>query len=415
MSKSIRQQAEERQKKNTLQNKNLEFTKMDMMKNIHELELYQIELEIQNEELQHSRLLEQEALERYSDFYEFAPTGFMSLNRDGIIHQINTTGSHLLGLEKSSLLNCRFGIFVEEISRPVFNSFFEEVFLTGVTQSCELKILNESHSSSIIVQFEGKLSPNKKECRVILVDMTGRKKVEKTLNEQQLQLYSYAKFAALGEMASGIAHEINNPLTVIMMKSYLIREYLSASPINVSEIVVELENIELTIARITNIIKGLKSFSRNSDNASLVEIKLSQILEDTLSLCQEKIKHQQIHLTISHYVDVPLKCKPTFLSQVIINLLSNSVDAIQNLDKKWIDIQISSTEKNLMIKITDSGAGISKEVVDKIMQPFFTTKDLDKGTGLGLSISKGIIEEMKGQLYYELSQGYTCFVIKLPI
>ena len=96
-------------------------------------------------------------------------------------------------------------------------------------------------------------------------------------------------------------------------------------------------------------------------------------------------------------------------------MLSNSVDAIQNLDKKWIDIQISSTEKNLMIKITDSGAGISKEVVDKIMQPFFTTKDLDKGTGLGLSISKGIIEEMKGQLYYELSQGYTCFVIKLPI
>ena len=421
MDKNLRERAEEQLAKQARIQDDLLLTSLDGfalegLKNVHELQVFQIELEMQNEELQQSYMHEKELQERYAEIYEFAPSSFFSLSRDGTIQLANRRGINLLGFEKENLLKCRFGVFVAEEDKPTFNHFLEQAFITSSKQSCVL-IIEREGSLSVTVQMDGKLSADQKECRIVMHDITERKLAEEALNEQRVKLVSYAKFAALGEMAGGIAHEINNPLTVIMTKIFLIQDQLEQNSINIPEINSELKGIESTIDRISKIIKGLKSFSRNSENDLMVVVNLAQIVEDSLGLCREKLKYQNIELIFEKYIDVDLKCKASALSQVMLNLISNSMDAIEHLETKWIKIEITNSNPNynVSIKITDSGSGIQKEIVQQMMEPFFTTKEVGKGTGLGLSISKGIIEEMKGQLRYELNSGHTCFVIELPI
>jgi C4-dicarboxylate-specific signal transduction histidine kinase len=111
-----------------------------------------------------------------------------------------------------------------------------------------------------------------------------------------------------------------------------------------------------------------------------------------------------------------IDCRAVQVSQVIINLLSNSMDAIDHLSEKWIKLSIRALDDNtVLIKVRDSGHGIPNDVVEKMMNPFFTTKAVGKGTGLGLSISLGIIDEHKGKLYYQLVDNHTEFVIELPM
>ena len=113
--------------------------------------------------------------------------------------------------------------------------------------------------------------------------------------------------------------------------------------------------------------------------------------------------------------DVDIDCRAGEIVQVLLNLLNNAYDAISESSEKWIKVELKKEPKSIAIWVTDSGGGIPTEVQKKIMQPFFTTKEVGKGTGLGLSISRGIIESHHGQLILDTSSANTCFIIKLPI
>jgi C4-dicarboxylate-specific signal transduction histidine kinase len=142
-------------------------------------------------------------------------------------------------------------------------------------------------------------------------------------------------------------------------------------------------------------------------------VSVQKVLEETLVLIQEKFKKANIKLTVDTRNDCDIKCVPTLLSQVLINLLNNSFDAIQASSKPWVKIIMKSGKDNIKITVMDSGAGIPADVQKFIMEPFFTTKTKD-GTGLGLSISRDIIEVINGKLYYELINKNTAFTIELP-
>lgn len=107
--------------------------------------------------------------------------------------------------------------------------------------------------------------------------------------------------------------------------------------------------------------------------------------------------------------------RPAQLSQVILNLISNAVDAIMHQPEKWVELKITLQNEMIIFSVTDSGNGIPKEVAEKIMQPFFTTKEIGKGTGLGLSISKGIVEDHQGKFYYDENCKNTRFCVEIPI
>lgn len=235
------------------------------------------------------------------------------------------------------------------------------------------------------------------------------------IEERRKMAIQNAKLASLGEMASGIAHEINNPLAVISTRAMQLHRQIERGQYEAEAFKESLIKINTTVNRIAKIIRGLKSFSRNEDYASLAPVSLNVIVEQAIEFCSEKFRHQLIILKVDPVPDLLIDCREDQLVQVILNMLNNSFEAVEKLEKRWVQLSfLMSKNQILSIVITDSGLGIPEKIASRIMQPFFTTKEIGKGTGLGLSVSKGIIENHKGKLYLDPTSYHTRFVIEMP-
>jgi len=235
------------------------------------------------------------------------------------------------------------------------------------------------------------------------------------LLDAEAKLVNSAKMAALGEMAGGIAHEINTPLGTIGMVGDQIAELIVEEPIDKKMIHEMTQVISGTVQRIGGIIRGLRTFSRDGSQDRFEPTSLKRIVEDTLALCQEKLKHGNVKV---HYDSIPddlkINCRSVQISQVLLNLINNACDAILPLPEKWVKVEAKKVGNFVEVSITDSGKGIPEKVRNKIFQPFFTTKDIGKGTGLGLSISKGIVDAHHGSMTIDLQCENTRFILRLP-
>lgn len=247
-------------------------------------------------------------------------------------------------------------------------------------------------------------------------DVSKEKQLAIDLDKEKIRSFTSSKMAALGEMAGGIAHEINNPLAIIRGKATQIKLRISQDKLDTEKTNSDLDKIATMVDRISKIIRGLRNFSRNGESDPLEWAPLQQIIDDSVELCQAKFKHHEVEFVIqNHCPKHEVLCRAVQLSQVLLNLLNNSFDAIQTLPKKWIKLEIDiDPHKGFYISVTDSGPGIPAHIREKLMQPFFTTKDVGKGTGLGLSISKGIIDELGGYFYIDEYCSNTKFVIRIP-
>lgn len=250
----------------------------------------------------------------------------------------------------------------------------------------------------------------KKLIALIGTDITERRRVE-------AKLIHASKMATLGEMAGGIAHEINNPLGVILVRSQLLSRKVisgSASPMGCIE---DLKKIEETSLRIAKIVQALRTFSKDSTDEPIVEVPLIQVIDDTLDLCGERIKSQNVDVRVNVPAHMKIRCRPAQISEVLLNLIQNAFDAVGGKPDAWIEIACSDPvgpNDHLELTVTDSGTGIPESVTRRMMEPFFTTKEVNQGTGLGLSVSKGIIESHGGELKYDPSFLHTRFIVELP-
>lgn len=233
------------------------------------------------------------------------------------------------------------------------------------------------------------------------------------IDRQQMLLASQLKMASLGEMAAGIAHEINNPLAIIKGRISQIQKLIETQNFDPEKLQKFSTNISQTTDRISKIISGLKTFSRSAEGDPMVETSISVVIEDTLAFCKEKFNNHSIQIKIECKKDLYVLGRSTQLSQVLTNLLGNAFDAIQKLESPWIEIRVLDCGDNLEVQVTDSGPGIPAEIRSKIMLPFFTTKEVGKGTGLGLSLSRGIIDDHGGRLFLDENCSNTRFVIQL--
>jgi PAS domain S-box-containing protein len=244
---------------------------------------------------------------------------------------------------------------------------------------------------------------------------TNEKDMQIEIEQLRYRQMLTSRMAVLGEMAGGIAHEINNPLAIISGYSERLKRLLSRGQLTEEAVNKVVTNIDQTVDRITFIIKGLKAFARDGDNDPFLPNFVNKIVKDTLPFAEGKLAKNQTFLKQEPISDsIIIECRPVQISQVILNLINNACDAIQNLEERWVEVRVDELETEVNIKITDSGGGIPKHIAEKIMQPFFTTKEVGKGTGLGLSISKSIIEGHGGVFYLDDKCPNTRFVLRLP-
>jgi PAS domain S-box-containing protein len=289
----------------------------------------------------------------------------------------------------------------------------------------------------------------------VLIEMNGEEfiwsiitKISETLeitgnkSKSETQAIHTEKMAALGQLVAGIAHEINNPVNFIYGNLVHVEQYnqclakaLELYQTNCSistelqdsldemelDFVIEdlpkvLQSIRLGSERIRRIVKSLRSFSR-LDEAEFKTVDIHEGLDDSLLILEYRIKKTGIAIIRNYGVIPSIECFPGELNQVFLNLLSNAIDALEEISNPCIQIQTERYGKHIAVRISDNGKGIPNEIQEQIFNPFFTTKAVGKGTGLGLAISHQIItEKHKGFLSFKSALGKgTDFLIQLPI
>jgi signal transduction histidine kinase len=238
------------------------------------------------------------------------------------------------------------------------------------------------------------------------------------IRSQEKRMIESAKMAALGELAGGIAHEINNPMTMIKNYSKKVSRIIEGNPDdNLQQLQKAALSIHKSTERVINIISGLQNISKNEGIMSYETTSLSAIICEVRDLSQERINKNGITLNIDINSNNFIHCNRVQIYQVLINLVNNAVDAIveSGVTEKWIRISQSTHNGQVSVFVQDSGPGVNQQTVEKIFNPFFSTKDVDKGTGLGLSLSKEIIQNHKGDLSYEKQEGTSTFKAILPL
>lgn len=291
-----------------------------------------------------------------------------------------------------------------------------------------IKYFFESTDSDAQFEYDSHLEHQPKRYLLSLAKYDSDKKVllvrlditEQWLTKQQAerdrqQMVHSAHLSSLGEMAGGIAHEINNPLAIIGLAARGLRRAIK----NQNEdpaIEKPLSSIEMTVKRAVAIIKGLQNFSRDGSRDPVSYFKVKDLVNETLGLCSERLKNSGVKFeficTSSDDIEVP--CRGVQIGQVLINLINNAFDAVENMPDRWIRLEIIESEENITFQLTDSGHGIPPEVVEKMMNPFYTTKEIGKGTGLGLSVSNSIVESHGGTLKYNAECTNTQMAMVLP-
>ncbi len=250
-------------------------------------------------------------------------------------------------------------------------------------------------------------------------DITERKKLEEQLQEKQAQLMQSSKMASLGEIATGLAHEINQPLTYISGFIQSLDRDIKMNRFSIDKVKDKIKNSYHQVNRIVEIIQHLRTFGRN-DSQSVQHINIATMLHNTLLLMKERIRLNNINLIMNTESQLPtILGNANRLEQVFINLFQNSIEAMSKENSSAeirVDISASQDDKAVITSFADNGTGIEPSHLEKIFEPFFTTKEVGKGTGLGLSIVYGIIKEHQGTItcHSEKNRG-TTFTITLPI
>jgi signal transduction histidine kinase len=243
--------------------------------------------------------------------------------------------------------------------------------------------------------------------------------VSQKLETERVNSMQSAKLASLGEMAAGLAHEINNPLAVIIGRTDLILGKLTNGEVEYKDILSTFAKINQMGNRISTIVTSMRRLAKGVDISGYsVCVDARDVVNDIVNLSTERMRNAEIQLVLEN-LDLEVKVKGDFslISQILINLVNNAIDELkehQNEEEKNIKISASNDSQWVYIKVQDNGRGIAKENRQKIFEPFFTTKEVGKGTGLGLGICINIAREMGGDVYLEEQIRPTVFVVKLP-
>ncbi|MEX1346354.1 MAG: PAS domain S-box protein [Desulfobacterales bacterium] len=352
---------------------------------------------------------------KYHEIFNNIPNPVFVLDMDTLdIIDCNDSVHVVYGYSKAEIINTSFlNLFTEEEKDRYADSLKTKTMLAQVRQ------LNRGGLTLFVnIRISPAEYPGKKVLLVTTSDITKRLEAEQ-------QLIQASKMATLGEMATGIAHELNQPLSVIKTaSSFFIRKIDRKEPIEEEILFNMLHKVDNNVDRATRIINHMRQFARKSD-LNLVKVQMNDVLHNAFEIFSQQLKLRGIDVIWQKEKKLPrIKADPSRLEQVFINLLINARDAIED---RWGPQVIEKADKKIILKtrsdgdkvvceICDTGKGVPQPMADKIFEPFFTTKEVGKGTGLGLSISYGIVKDCGGTIQVaDHEPKGACFILTFPV
>jgi len=345
-----------------------------------------------------------------------------SISPGGRFLRVNKKWQETLGYSKEELVGMNIWDIIHPDSLSHCKELFQKVFSGEAVDNVDAVFISKKGESIPVegnanCQFEG---GKPLFSRGIFRDISERKKAEKKLTNtlRELQetrdmLVQSEKLAAIGQLTAGIAHEILNPVNIMSIRLQMLNDSK-----DVSDRVRSSFNIcKNQLDRISEITRNLGQFSRISEQKITMN-NLNKIIEEIVNMCAPQFKMEDINTDIQYHPDLPLiPLDKDKVQQVILNIISNAVDVMSGQKTRMLRITTKPTpsKNSLHIIISDTGTGIVDSHIDKVFDPFFTTRDPGKGVGLGLYISYGIIKDHGGKIWVENNEwGGASFIIELP-
>ena len=369
-----------------------------------------------------ARLVEAEAEARLSEtqyrrIVETAHEGIWELDADARVTFVNARMAEMLGHEPGEFLGRRKWEFVADEDRPAVQALFERR-RAGVSEQADVRFRRRDGEPVWTLMSARPLFGDRGEfrgCLDMFTDITGRRRAEENLKETTRQLWQAARLAGVGELAASIAHELNNPLgTVALRVEQLLAKTPADDPRRRS-----LEVVEQEVERMAGLVGNLLQFSRaGRDQVSTVDV--TEEVTKTVELVDHHLRKRGVRVEPEFHPAVPLiQADRQQLRQVFLNLFTNAADAMPaggRLVPRVRPGHIPEARAAVVIEVADTGVGIPADLLHRVVEPFFTTKDEGKGTGLGLAICRRIVQQHLGTLEVESRVGEgTTVRITLPV
>jgi signal transduction histidine kinase len=330
----------------------------------------------------------------------------------------------LNGLHTTAVASILLLIFYRKITRPIreITEYFKSHSEVSRASTTDFIISSRKDYDEISIMIEHIISRETAlanwsldQSKKVKAAETSLSEADQSIRREKLRAETAARLAQLGEMATGIAHEINNPLAIISGYNHFIRSELKHPEPRMDKVMNAIESIEKTILRITKIIVGLRAYARDGSKDPMNVTSVRQIIDDAMAMTESKLRSNGIVIRRSPEQEegATISCRAVQIVQVIVALINNSVDAIKGQSDMWIEINVKTNGQKVELMVTDSGLGISSAIEKRIFEPFFTTKEVGHGTGLGLSIAYGIIKDHDGEIFVDYSCKNTRFVIHM--